>query len=149
MENIFNATLICIKSGADMAKAKELMREKRIRHLPVVDHNNNITGILSAHDLTDVVKFQDLPVDLFASAPVKHVSPDTLLSEIALRMVAEKVSCLIISENGKAAGIITTDDLLYELSTLLKEKEKNASPGIYGALTTVGELCKKLADIGI
>lgn len=132
-----------------MAQAKELMRENRIRHLPIISNDNRITGVLSAHDMTDIAKFQDLPVDLFSSFPVKCIRPDTALSDVALRMIVEKVSCLIIAEDGKATGIITTDDLLYELSRLLKEIEKNESPALDRALITVGELCKRLADVGI
>ncbi|MGZ3725925.1 MAG: CBS domain-containing protein [Pseudobdellovibrio sp.] len=148
MEKIFNSKLICIESGSEMAEAKKLMREKRIRHLPVVTPDNCISGILTAHDLTDVDKYQDLAVDLFASFPVKFITPEARLSDVALRMIAEKVSCLLIVEDGKATGIITTDDLLYEFSKLQKEKEENAST-LAQTLITAGEFFRKLADIGI
>ena len=149
MENIFNSKLICIQSGSNMAEAKKIMRENRIRHIPVVTEDSRIVAVLSAHDLTDVAKFQDLPVDLFASFPVKFVTPETPLSEVALRMVSEKISCLLLVEEGKATGIITSTDLLFEFSQLLKEKEKNEVPVLDRVLVTAGELCKRLADVGI
>lgn len=149
MENIFNSKLICVKSGTVMAEARELMREKRIRHLPIVSEDNRITAVLTAHDITDVAKFQDMPVDLFASFPVKHVNPDAKLSDVALYMIKEKISCLIVAQDGKATGIITTDDLLYELSKLLKEKEKKSGSVMDNVLVTAGEFSRRLADIGI
>lgn len=149
MEKIYSSKLISIKSGSTMREAKEIMREKRIRHLPITNSENYITGILTAHDMTDVVKFHDMPVDIFASFPVKYVTPETTLSEVALKMIADKISGLIVVKNEAAIGIITTDDLLFELSQILKNKEDGSSPIWSDALVTAGELCRKLADVGI
>ncbi|MEK6627871.1 MAG: CBS domain-containing protein [Bdellovibrionota bacterium] len=127
-----------------------MMREKRIRHLPVIDSQGRINSMLSSHDMTDVPKFRDLPVELFASFPVRTVKPDTPLSLVALTMLEEKISSLIVVENNEAIGIITSDDLLFQFSLILKDKEK--SGGSYNwanVATTAGEFFRKLADIGI
>lgn len=149
MEGIYSKNLICIKSGATMGEAADMMREKRIRHLPVVDAQNRINSILSAHDMTDVQKFRDLPVDLFTSFPVRTVTPDTPLSEVSFMMLKEKISCLIIAEGGEAVGIITTDDLLFQFSLILKEKEKKGAFVWTDTLSTAGEFFRKFSDIGI
>lgn len=149
MEGIYSKNLICIKSGSTMGQAADLMKEKRVRHLPVVDDKQLINAMLSAHDMTDVLKFRDLSVDLFASFPVRTVKPNTPLSEVALIMLKEKISSLILEENDEAIGIITTDDLLFHFSLILKEKEKQGSYTWTDAMTTAGEFFRKLSDIGI
>ncbi len=149
MEGIYSKNLICVKSGTTMGAAADLMREKRIRHLPVVDSENRINAMLSAHDMTDVLKFRDLPVDLFSSFPVQTVKPETPLSVVSLQLVKEKISCLVVEENGEAVGIITSDDLLFHLSLILKEKEEKGAYAWTDVLNTAGEFCKKLSDIGI
>lgn len=135
-----------------MANAKEIMKEKRIRHLPVIDDAGRVTAMLSKHDLSDTLKFQDMPVDLFASFPVHYVTPDTPLSSVALKIVSEKISALLICNSEKEVlGLITTDDLLLQFSLLLQEKEKADSFNWknFDALRTAGEFIKKLSDIGI
>lgn len=124
MEKIYNTTLICIKNGATLKQAKEAMRENRVRHLPVVNSDNQIIGILSKHDLIASEKLNDLPVELFASYPVKTVLPNDSISKVALVLLENKISSVIVKdENCKALGIITTDDLVYELYRLTKKME--------------------------
>jgi acetoin utilization protein AcuB len=150
--NIFNSKLICIKTGSTISQAKSVMHERRIRHLPVIDDDNQILSVLSKSDMTDVLKFADMPVDLFASSPVKWVDMDTPLWRVANIMLENKISSVLLCDSEKrAVGIITTDDLLFQFSQLLREKE---NPGLGGwnmlnTMTTAGTFFNKLADIGI
>ncbi len=151
MLTISNPNLISIRKDSTMAVARELMVEKRIRHLPVVDEQNRIIAMLSKHDLNDDLKYHNMPVDLFATYPIHFVNVDTALSSVALKMVSEKISAVILcNDKNEAVGIITTDDLLFQFATLLQEKEKtDFSWKNFDALATAGELMKKLSDVGI
>jgi CBS domain-containing protein len=148
-----NSKLICIKSGTLMNEARELMQIKRIRHLPIIDNNNDIIAMLSKHDLTDIEKFQELPVDFFASFPVEYVLESTPLSTVALRMVEKKISSVLISnEKKEVVGIITSDDLLFKLSQVLKNEEDKKEKSDFNLnmlVTSAGDFFKKLSDIGI
>ena len=135
-----------------MREAEELMKEKRIRHLPVINSEKMIVGMLSKTDLTDITKFSQFPVDIFASTPVEWVLADCPLWRVSTIMIEKKISSVILcSENGEAVGIITSNDLLFQFSQILKEKEKASFGGWIqsNTLTTAGEFIKKLADIGI
>jgi CBS domain-containing protein len=152
VKNIFKSNLICVKSGSTMRQAEEIMKDKRIRHLPVVDGDDRITGMLSRTDLTDVLKFADLPVDLFASFPVETVSADEKLSAVALKMIEKKISSVILrDDDGNAIGIITSEDLLFQLAQMLKKDEASESGrwDTANVLSTAGEFFRKLSDIGI
>ena len=135
-----------------MGEARALMKEKRIRHLPVTDSENRIIGMLSKSDLTDVMKFEDLPVELFSTRPVEWVLPESPLWCVANIMVEKKISAVLVcNKDSEAVGILTSSDLLFQFSKILKEKEKTGFGGWtqLNTLSTVGEFFKELADIGI
>jgi acetoin utilization protein AcuB len=126
MDKIYNTTLICIKNSATLKQAKEAMHENRIRHLPVINSDNQIIGMLSKHDLIASEKLNDMPVELFASISVKTVDPKDKISKVALVLLENKISSVIVKdENCQALGIITTDDLIYEFYRLTKKMEDN------------------------
>lgn len=152
MEYTFKTDLVCIKSGSTMKMAKALMSEKRIRHLPVINSENQIISILSKHDLTDALKLQELPVDFFANSPVIYVTEDTDMKTVALKMIEEKISSVLLTDNNKTViGIITTNDLLFHLAHLLDENAKKSQTSTTHASTlmSIGEFFRKLSDIGI
>ncbi len=49
VREIMSSPVICIESGADVAECMALMTHKRIRHLPVVDHDR-LVGLVSIGD---------------------------------------------------------------------------------------------------
>ncbi len=109
------------------------------RHLPVLDHEANLVGIISDRDfqramwpisnliadqLVEGPRFQkDAKVYEFMSWPVKTL-PHTseLISAISL-MIDEKISAVIITKKEEILGIITHEDLLKILATLLMKPE--------------------------
>lgn len=158
MKSKYKTNLICIQSGSSVSAAKEIMQERRIRHLPVINEANDIIGIVSRQDLTDISKFQELPVDIFASSPVVHVHSATPLREVTLKMLEKKISCVLVTdEHNEVTGIITTDDLLFHLAELLRDSKNEvvgksvSSDSIFSmnSLMTLGEFSRKLSDIGI
>lgn len=158
MKSRYKTNLICIRSGAPLSEAKDIMQERRIRHLPVINEQQEIIGIISQHDLTDDTKYRDLPVDLFASSPVEYVTNHTPLRQVALAMLTKKISCVLIADEfQEVTGILTTDDMLYQLSEMLKTAEE-ASPEALNepnsilsvrSLITIGEVSRNLSAIGI
>ena len=148
-----NSRIICVNTGTSVADARDVMENRRIRHLPVINDREEVIGMLSIHDLTDVPKFQELPIELFASFPAQYVTLDTPISTVALRMIEAKISSLLLVDySDEVVGLMTTDDLLYELSKLTREKEEHTVAEWTGAVTnfnTANEISRRLADIGI
>jgi CBS domain-containing protein len=54
VREIMTSPVICTESGADVAECMALMTHKRIRHLPVVDHER-LVGLVSIGDLVRAV----------------------------------------------------------------------------------------------
>jgi acetoin utilization protein AcuB len=120
-----------------MNSAYAIMKEKGIRHLPVLDERNSIVGILSDRDIQramDVKKvngFQQLIsisetkiVEDYMSWPVYLVSETTLVTRVAEELLDKKVSAFIVQDNlGRMKGIVTTDDLLKHFLENSKESD--------------------------
>lgn len=133
--------LITIRYDAKLEEAFMLMHEKGIRHLPVVDDQHRMVGILSDRDLQRAMipelltgpeveyRFDpDHQVSLFMSWPVKTVSDQVLIEDVAYLMFKEKISAFVVvssKDSDQPLGIITTDDLLKLLCSLLEKNPES------------------------
>ncbi len=128
-----NLTVVNLKDST--RKAYQLMKEKSIRHLPVLDENNQLIGILTDRDLNRAMQPTSLDspekvefdpkheVKDFMSWPVRTIPSDVGIQDAAELMLKDKISALlVIDQNNGARGIITTDDMLELLITLLDKK---------------------------
>jgi acetoin utilization protein AcuB len=127
---IMSKKLITVRYDDSVRKAYQLMQDKKIRHLPVSDERGAVIGILSDRDLQKAmrpqqdVEFDDaLLVKDFMSWPVRTIAKSVSVEHVTTRMLNEKVSALLVVDHAHgAAGIITTDDLLKLLLTLLQKE---------------------------
>lgn len=119
--------------------AYEIMKEKGIRHLPVVDSNHKLVGILSDRDIQramivekmseynqKIIIPKDLIVSDFMSWPVYTVNKETPIKTVTEIMIREKVSALVVENNNSdVIGIVTTNDLLAHLLQIIGESDKS------------------------
>jgi len=106
-----------------MAVAHRLMREQRIRHLPVL-HQGKLVGILSDRDLHLIETLSDVdPAKVAVSEAMTPdpyiVSPEAELDEVVSTMAAKKYGSAIVSDHGKVVGIFTTVDACSAFADLL------------------------------
>lgn len=151
VKEVMTSHLFSIPLGANCLEAEKMMKEKRIRHLPVVDKKNQLVGVLSQRDLKALSHLAQVPVENVMSAPVKFVSSETLLKTAVFQMLEDRISCLVISDGQeKAIGIVTTADLLWYLGHLLSDEKEEGRPLLSAsAQQTIGELAHKLSLMGI
>jgi CBS domain-containing protein/RNA polymerase-binding transcription factor DksA len=125
-----------IEPDASALAALDLMIDHAIRHLPVVDENGRVCGVLSFDDLRaalpvplnlraplsvdDRRRLPDLAVgEMMTFAPVV-IRSDAPLEEAVDKMVSGRFGCLpVVDEAGRLDGIITETDLLQVLLTVL------------------------------
>jgi acetoin utilization protein AcuB len=116
-----------IHADALVEGAAEMMRTRRIRHLPVVDRGNRLVGIVTDRDLRQVI-FQptiqerlDRPLDTPKELPevrdvmtwsVVTVRPETGIREAARLMYERKIGALPVVEGKRVVGILTETDVL-------------------------------------
>lgn len=120
--------LIAVGPDATLREAKELMRGKNFRHLPVVDGEGKLIGIVSDRDMRDAQPSSLLDEETYArtyAQVMEHrveeiMSRDPLtisvfytLQDTLLVMGKKKVGALpVLDEEGKLKGIMSTRDLL-------------------------------------
>jgi len=130
---------ITVNEDVSMHEALRLMRERRIRRLPVLDRGGRLVGIVSEKDLlyaspspaTSLSVFEinylvaQIKVGQLMTRKVITVSDDTPLEEAARIMVDNKIGGLpVLDRAGKLAGIITETDLFKVFLELLGARER-------------------------
>ena len=95
-----------------------IMRQYRIRHLPVVDSKDRIYGVITSAKLRESLPasalLQRRQVKTVMATNVVTAPPDTRVIDIAKLMASHRVSCVIIqsSETEPPEGIITEYDIV-------------------------------------
>jgi acetoin utilization protein AcuB len=108
-----------------VTEIQELMREKKFRHLPIADENDNLVGLVTQRSLlralpTDVSGFSRFEISyILAKIKAKDVmtkdvitiDEDVAIEDAARIMADEKIGCLPVCDGDKMVGIITDNDL--------------------------------------
>jgi CBS domain-containing protein len=106
--------------------ADDVMRLGRIRHMPVLEPDGSIAGIVSQRDLFRGALARNLGYgehaqqkllgilfvkDVMSNRPAT-IGPDEPLSEAARRLCERKIGCLLVVEDDKLVGILTEGDFV-------------------------------------
>lgn len=102
--------------------ASTILMLGHIRHLPVVDENEKLVGLVTHRDLLQVIAdgTEKGTVDLSSVSAeevmvdgVSTVAPDTPIAEAAETMILNKYGCLPVVEGDKIVGILTESDFVW------------------------------------
>jgi acetoin utilization protein AcuB len=128
---VYKFMSVCTQSvGRDqtLATAHRLMREHRIRHLPVLD-GGVLVGVVTDRDLRFIETLRDVDPDKVLveeamTAEPYFVPPNASVKDVAAEMAKHKYGCAIVMEGPKVVGIFTTTDALHALISVLGENSK-------------------------
>lgn len=156
---------ITISPEANFFEARALIHDKGIRHLPVVDKENNLIGIVTDRDIREaapsdatLLSVQELnyllgklKVASFMTPKEKliTITPDTLIEEAVKLMRDHKIGCLPVVEEGKLYGIFTETDALDHLVDIFGTNQKGTRLTIAfedkpGTMASILEIFKRL-----
>lgn len=134
---------ITVGPKTDLSAALELMRERRVRRLPVVSAVGWLLGIVSERDLlyaspspaTSLTVWElnylvaKLPVEEVMTRKLVTVAPDAPLEEAAALMLEHKIGGLpVLSEENELVGIITESDIF---RAFIQFKETRAEMDVF------------------
>ncbi len=131
---------VMISPEASFYEARNLIHEKGVRHLPVVDKDNMLVGIVTDRDIrkaapsdATLLSVQELnyllgklKVSSFMTPKDKliTINPDTIIEEAVQLMHDNKIGCLPVLEGSKLYGLFTETDALDHLVDIFGLKQK-------------------------
>jgi CBS domain-containing protein len=111
-----SAPAITVRADADYRTAFDVMRERNLHHLPVVDAGGHLVGLVALRDmLVAATRYQNAPVEIgeVMRRPVISTQADLQVVEAARLMMSRKIGCLpVVDTEMNALGVITESDLL-------------------------------------
>jgi acetoin utilization protein AcuB len=150
---------ITIEADTPFLEARLILKDKRIRHLPVLQ-DGKLIGVVTDRDLKeaapsgattlDVYEMNYLLLkmkvrDLIKREPVT-IRPFNSVEKAALLMHDNKIGCLpVVDETGGLVGLITETDLLAVMVEILGYKEKGTRVAF--EVPDSPEACQELVHI--
>lgn len=150
---------ITISPHASMKDAANVMREREVRHVPVVEHGR-LVGIVT---LNDIRRASPSPATTFSVGEINYlvdqiqvadimtrdprtVAPDTTVEDAALLAYKYKFGSLPVVEDGKLIGIITQKDLMDIMMSVFAGGEGDTSITMENMPPYIGAT-RKIVDI--
>lgn len=153
--------LITITKDERMTKARKILQEKNIRHLPVVD-GKKLVGLVTNMDIRKAEAspatsleirelhylLDKLTVGEIMTRNVITISPDISVEEATTLLHDNKIGCLPVVEDGNLVGMLTENDVMEILIEVMGMKEKGSRIEILvedkpGALADVTRIIKE------
>jgi len=123
---LMTGPLVTVGHDATVAEAWRIMRARQVRHLPVLDADRRLVGMLTDHDLRLVIlercleeapealahTLARLRVNEIMTWAVVTVPPDAELREAARLMHERRLGALPVAEGGRVVGMLTATDVM-------------------------------------
>jgi CBS domain-containing protein len=132
VSELMSRDVVTIGDAETCYEAVQRMCRRKVRHLPVLDRDGTLVGIVTDRDVRhrlfapDVyrqigkvplrVLLQQAPVRAVMSAPVLRIAAASDVAEAATRMRRERVGCLPVVEGSSVVGMLTEIDVLRHIA---------------------------------
>jgi len=117
---------VFVDENDSMKKAMDLLKDREIRHLPVLKDGEKLVGIVTERDIKQASPSPATALEireiyyLLDKVKVKQImtrrpytiSPTAPIEEAALIMREKRIGCLPVVEEGRLVGILTETDIL-------------------------------------
>ena len=114
--DIMTRPAVSVHPQTSVGEAVAVLSERGFAGLPVVDDNGRVVGIFTEADaLNGIDSAGELRVDAMMSTPVEVATPETHVTELARRMLADGLRCMPIVADGVLVGVVSRHDLLRPL----------------------------------
>ena len=119
VEDVMTKAIISVTNETTVFQVAKMMEQGGIGAV-LVKKNGNLSGIITDRDYaTKIVAHNlpsDTPVEQIMSSPLITINFDESISAAAERMTSKKIRKLAVTDNGKIIGLITSTDLVTQLS---------------------------------
>jgi CBS domain-containing protein len=152
VQEIMTEKLISLEPEEYIARAIEVMQTEEFRHIPIIDEQGKLIGLVSDRDIlrnlpfagkrapSPPKKFREhlfaadswttnflMPLENIMVRDVLNISPSCKIREAAEILHKQKISCLpVINEDKKLQGIVTITDLMQVLLAAYEPAEETS-----------------------
>ena len=126
VRNVMTSEVFTLGRNDELSIADNLMKQERIRHLPVIDEDGDVCGMITQRDLfrgallkalgygsrAEEKILQSILVKEAMSSELYTTTPDAPIHEAAEMMIHKKVGSLPVLDQGKLVGILTEGDFV-------------------------------------
>ena len=131
VRDLMTDTIFALRADDDIQMARDLMDERNVRHVPVLDEDRHLVGLVSERDLlrnmypstselpvgTQQAVLQRVKVGAIMTRDVETVEPEDDLVVAAQVMLDNKYGCVpVVIEGGRVEGILTESDFVRYLA---------------------------------
>ncbi len=136
VDELMTRSLVTVGHDATVAEAWSLMRRRQVRHLPVLDTDRRLIGIITDHDLRQLIldrSVQEEPDQLVQSLrrlrvnevmtwAVITVPADADIRHAARIMRECRLGALPVADGGRVVGMLTATDVIQAVAGMPGEE---------------------------
>jgi CBS domain-containing protein len=126
VKDVMSREVHTVERNDELGIADALMKQERVRHLPVLDEDGEVCAVVSQRDLfrgallralgfgsrAEELMLKQVVVKEAMSSEIQTTALDTPVADAARLMIERKIGCLPVIENGKLVGIVTETDFV-------------------------------------
>ena len=120
VQDIMTKAIISVNTETTVFQVAKMMEQGGIGAVLVKKDDGHLSGIITDRDYaTKIVSHNlpsDTPVEKIMSSPLITINYDETISAAAKRMTSKKIRKLAVTDNGKIVGLITSTDLVTQLT---------------------------------
>ncbi|GAE34168.1 acetoin utilization AcuB family protein [Halalkalibacter akibai] len=159
LEHIMKRNVITLTDSCTIKDAMQLLELHQIRHIPIIDAQKNLVGIVSDSDIRDaspsIFHFTEhledflKPISTIMKKNVITAHPLDFVGEVSTLFYEHHIGCLPILDDGDLVGIVTETDMLHTLVELMGAHQPSSHievkvENITGKLSDIAAIFKQL-----
>ncbi len=125
VKDIMTEIVQTLRVGDTLAMARRQIERGGVHHLPVIDEDEHVVGLITYHRLLEAWLSHgrpntesvaevagDIPVDMLMEKDVVTVEPETPAAEAARLIASNRFGSLPVTKDDKLVGIVTAGDFV-------------------------------------
>ena len=144
VRDYMTSSVTTLTDDSRLIDAALLIRRTGKRHVPIVNHDGKVVGIISDRDVARMAPsilgqmtpeeynsiFEATPITVAMTKNPMTIGPDEPIQSAVSQLYSKKIGALIVVKEGKLEGILTVNDMLGLLNELLAEKGSAAGAAL-------------------